>query len=302
MIVDIHMHSHRKLATAPGGPPPEERAKRFLLQDYQASKGEVDLSIIIGMKFMPSLGIETSIEDIADQVNAMPDQLAGFCSIYPDDHDAVQQLEHYVRDLKLVGLKLSPIYQQFYPNNPKHFPLYKKAMELGIPVAFHTSHATANRARLIYGDVKLLDDVALEFPDLKIIICHLGFTQYIDTINLIKKHPNVYTDVSYICHLAHLSELSTRVPPPGVHYPYFHWVQPLLYNFSTPGDPDKILFGSDFPAASAKDTLQGLRDLPQMLKQMSLPAIPKASIERIISQNWQRLYKMKNGRLAPLAW
>ncbi len=294
MIIDTHAHIHTD------GIEPGMKA-RFSPESYWRTRGEVDMAIIIGMMFK-SINFEIPNESIAALVDADPKRLAGFCSLYPDDPDAPNKLRHCVRDLGLIGLKLSPTFQSFYPNDPKCFPLYKACVELAIPVAFHTGSSLMSRpARIIYGDVKLIDEVAQEFPDLRIIVCHIGYSQYTDTIDLMKKQPNVYADCS-ICHLAGLGQ-DGHGQKPSVHYPYFHWVRPLLYNFCTMGDQDKLLLGTEYPSASGKNIVDALMALPGMMEKMGLPPIPQEKIDNIISENWKRLFKLTGqGRLVPALW
>ena len=298
MIVDVHMHAHDKGVSDPTLFEPER---------YLGTRGDTDLSIIIGMKF--NTGSNIPNDHVREMMDRYPGKFAGFCCVRPNDPEALQDLERSVTRLGLIGLKLSPIYQGFYPHDPKVFPIYRKALELGIPVAFHTADQIAVRgARLICGDLKYIDEVAIEFPDLRIIVCHLGYTRYCETIDLVKKHPNVYTDCSKICNLAGLDTWMTdRMAGPAnrasVHYPFHHWVEPLLYNFSSPGDQDKILFASDFPGATAASTLQGLRDLPEIMRGMRLPPIPTRKIENIIQENWRRVFKLNaQGTLVPATW
>ncbi len=298
MIVDTHMHIH----TAHINPGEQEM---FGFDRYMNGKGPVDVSIIFGMQFnIPGRHIPN--DHIAEVVAMRPKELAGFCSVFPHDDNAVSEIERSVKQLGLIGLKLHPLYQAFYPNDRRYFPLYKKCLDLGIPVAFHTAHTVSRQARLVYGDVLLLDDVAIEFPDLKIIICHMGYTQYINTINLIKKHPNVFTDCSNFGHLAGFDTWLTDhfgIQKPAVHYPYFHLVEPFLYNFSTPGEQHKILFGTDFPNIGGEKALKVLEELPAIMKQMGLPPIPKPCTDRIVHENWKQVFKIDSQRrLIPAAW
>ena len=297
MIVDVHMHAHSEGVSDPAMFDPDR---------YLATRGGAERSIIIGMKFR-LMGSNIPNDHVAEMAGRYPDKFAGFCCVDPYDRDAIADLERSVTTLGLIGLKLSPIYQGFYPHEPRFFPLYRKALDLGVPVAFHTSsQLQARAARTIHGDLRYIDEVALEFPDLRIIVCHLGYTHYRETINLVKKHPNVYTDCSKIANLAGMDHwitdrLGAKRSP--IHHPYHHWVEPFLYNYSMPGDQDKILFASDFPGATAENTLSALEALPALCRGMGLPPIPLEPIHRVMHENWQRLFKINGaGNLVPLGW
>ena len=294
MILDTHAHIHTE------GIKPEAK-ERFSKERYWKTKGPVEMALIIGMMFK-SIEYEIPNDSIADLVEADPTHLAGFASLYPDDPKGPKELERLVKQRGLIGLKLSPTFQNFYPHDKKVHPLYKKCVELGIPVAYHAGSSLMMRtARVLYGDVRYIDEVAQLFPELRIIICHMGYSQYIDTLDIVKKQPNVYAD----CSNSHLAGLAPEPHGhlPSVHYPYFHWVQPLLYYFCTQGDQDKLLFGTEYPSTTGAACVSALENLPDMLKGMGLPPIPQQRIHNILHENWKRVFKLDGkGRLAPATW
>jgi predicted TIM-barrel fold metal-dependent hydrolase len=104
-------------------------------QLVDASK-EADKVIVFGIK-APFCGINGDQEAIAKFVSEHSDKFIGWCSVDPNDPACVEQLEYYVTHLGLRGLKCSPIYQNWDPQDPKHLPLFKKAEALGIPVNIH---------------------------------------------------------------------------------------------------------------------------------------------------------------------
>jgi predicted TIM-barrel fold metal-dependent hydrolase len=102
-------------------------------------------------------------------------RLIPFASLNPYlIENPARELERLVRDRGFRGLKLYPTYSYFYPNDPKLYPVYAKAQELGIPVKCHTGTSVFPASRLKYGDPVYIDDVAVDFPDLVAIITHSG--------------------------------------------------------------------------------------------------------------------------------
>ena len=98
-----------------------------------------------------------------------------FCSINPNyDFDPVGKLEYFVGQLGAKGLKLLPSSQYFYPNEARMYNIYAKAQELNIPVMFHTGSSIFKNTRMKYCDLIYLDDVAIDFPKLKIVMAHSG--------------------------------------------------------------------------------------------------------------------------------
>lgn len=153
------------------------------------------------------------------------DMLVPFCSINPNTNpNPVQTLQSLV-EKGFRGLKLYPPYHLHYANETRLYPLYAKAEELGLPVMFHTGSSVFRGARLKYGDPLPLDDVALDFPDLTIIMAHSGRGVWYDTAFLLSRlHKNVYMEIS-------------GLPPRNL----------LNYFPSLEKNKDKVLFGSDFP-------------------------------------------------------
>lgn len=114
--------------------------------------------------------------------------------------------------------------------------MYEKCIEYGVPLMVHTGTSIFPRARNKYGDPMDLDDVAVDFPDLKLILAHGGRPLWMETIFfLLRRHANVYFDIS-------------SVPPSRV-LQYFPWIERVA---------DKALFGSDWPAPMVMDIGQNI--------------------------------------------
>ena len=118
---------------------------------------------------------------VSDIVKKYPDQFVGFSTVDPwKGKLAVLELERSVTKLGLRGLKLHPIHQAFFPNDPNFYPLYRKCVELDVPVLFHTGFAAAGAGypggagfKLKYSaPIPGIDDIAADFPDLTIIMAH----------------------------------------------------------------------------------------------------------------------------------
>jgi hypothetical protein len=122
------------------------------------------------------------------------DRLAHLNSIDPRRRDAVAQLERCVTEDGARGLKLHPT-AGFYPDDPICYPLYEKAQELGVPVLFHTgtqpAPMKAKFARPIF-----VDGVAADFPDLKIVMAHVGLCWWREALALAGTKWNLYVDFS----------------------------------------------------------------------------------------------------------
>lgn len=135
----------------------------------------VERAVLVAFDCETTYGFRVSNEDVAALVARHPDRFVGFASVDPNKGDrAVRELERAVRELGLRGLKLHPPTQHFYASDRAHYPLWAKAQELRIPVLCHTGHTFVG-GYLKYAEPKFLDDVAADFPALKIVLCHFGF-------------------------------------------------------------------------------------------------------------------------------
>lgn len=131
------------------------------------------------------------------------------------------------------GLKLHPPLQQFFPNDPIAYPLYEVFAEAKLPVLFHTGHSGIGTGmpggggvRQKYGNPLHIDDVAVDFPDLPIILAHPSFPWQDEAISVCLHKPTVYIDLS------------------GWSPKYF---SATLIQYANSLLKHKVLFGSDYP-------------------------------------------------------
>jgi predicted TIM-barrel fold metal-dependent hydrolase len=157
-----------------------------------------------------------------------------FASIDPTrGAPAVQEARRLVAAGAIRGLKLHPPVQQFFANDPIAYPLYEVFAEAKLPVLFHTGHSgigTGMRGgggiRLKYGNPMYIDDVAVDFPDMPIILAHPSFPWQDEAISICLHKSQVYIDLS------------------GWSPKYF---SPTLVQYANTLLKHKILFGSDYP-------------------------------------------------------
>jgi predicted TIM-barrel fold metal-dependent hydrolase len=239
-------------------------------EEHWSAAQAADRVVVFGMQARAS-GIWVPNEVIADYVRQHPEKLIGWASVDPNEPDCVEQLRYAVDTLRLRGVKLGPVYQHWDPQDPKHWPLLAECQRLGIPALFHQGTTFPSQAKLRWGNPLQLEDLALEFPDLRIIIAHLGHPWEEDTVALVRKAPNVWADIS------------------AVHYrPWRYWqamVTAMEY-----GVTHKFLLASDFPSATIDNVIHGLRNVNRIVEGTQLPKIPTEIQERIISENWRQFF------------
>jgi predicted TIM-barrel fold metal-dependent hydrolase len=131
---------------------------------------------------------------VYEAVKAHPTRLVGMACVVPYVPDAVEQLEYYVTRYGFRGLKLVPSVQQFCPTDPRIVPVVKKCVELDIPILIHTTAVPVPGTRSRLDDPLEVDDLALAFPEAKLIIAHGD--PFGPGPAIAGKHPNVYMDTT----------------------------------------------------------------------------------------------------------
>jgi uncharacterized protein len=173
-----------------------------------------------------------SNDAVLEYAAANPDVAIPFVSINPHRGEAVREARRLVA-AGARGLKLHPPCQEFFPNDRIAYPVYEVFAADGLPVLFHTGHSgigTGFRGgagiRLKYGNPMPIDDVAVDFPDLPIIMAHPSFPWQDEAISICLHKPQVYIDLS------------------GWSPKYF---PPVLVQYANTQLKKKVLFGSDYP-------------------------------------------------------
>ncbi len=152
-----------------------------------------------------------------------------------------------------AGIKLYPGYSPFYVSDPLYKPVYVLAKKYGVPVAIHCGDTSSPRAQLKYSHPLTVDEVAVKYPDIDFIICHMGDPWVLDTAELISKNHNVYADMSG------LIAGNAMVVHKRRHTPLFqnHFMQALVYAESY----DKLLFGTDWPLVPVAPYVKFIKSL-----------------------------------------
>ena len=204
----------------------------------------------------PFLGNDKVVEIAA----ASPDVLIPFASINPHrGKEGVEEAKRLVAGGAICGFKFHPPLQEFFANDRMAYPLYEVIAESGLPALFHTGHSGIGTrvrggggVRQKYGNPIYLDDIAVDFPDMPMIMAHPSFPWQDEAISVCLHKPQVYIDLS------------------GWSPKYF---SPLLIQYANTLLKDKMLFGSDFPVITPDRWLKdfetiGIKDevRPMILK------------------------------------
>jgi predicted TIM-barrel fold metal-dependent hydrolase len=207
---------------------------------------------------------------VADFVARAPEKLIGFACCDPTQPEYFEELKYAIEHLKLRGLKMGPIYAGFDPRDSICDPVYHYCQANGLPILFHTGTTFNHNAPLNYGRPWLFDDVAIKYPDLHMILAHVGHPFSEECLVVIRKHPHVYADISALY--------------------YRPW---QFYNTMIAAQEykvtHKLLFGSDYPFAKGPDSIQGLRNVNHVIGDSALPRVSKQVIEDILGRDALKL-------------
>jgi len=270
MIIDVHSHTweyplhfgddFRKQAIRARAGVEVDLTVRY--EDYRQAAPEETRTIVFGGKAKLS-GMWVDDTYIAEYVAKHPDTLIGFLSVDPTQPNWQDELRHGHEELGLRGIKLLSMYAGFRPDDSILDPLWEYASRHQLPVLLHTGTTFIAQAPLECTLPRHLDPVATRFPDVRMILAHLGHPYEGETVAVIRKHPNLYADIS------------------ALYYRPFQLYQSLML-VQEYGIWNKILFGTDYPFTTVNDTIEGVRNLNNMLEGTNLPRLDEEQIEQMI--------------------
>jgi predicted TIM-barrel fold metal-dependent hydrolase len=273
VIIDVHSHfweyprdftaDFRDQAKRAKGGTDFDLTVRY--EDYRAAAPPDVKTIVFGGKARLS-GVWVDDRHVAAYVATHPDTLIGFLSVDPTQPGWEDELHEGYEDLGLRGIKLLPMYAGFSPDDLRLEPLWQYAEKQRLPVLLHTGTTFISQARLDFTLPRLLDGVAIRHPEVKLILAHLGHPYEGECVVTIRKHPNVYADMS------------------ALHYRPFQFYHSLML-VQEYGVWDKVLFGTDYPFTTINATLDGLRKMNRMLEGTALPRLDEKKIEAMIARD-----------------
>ena len=237
--IDVHVHLE-----APDDDSSADRAARKYFGESGAARDANGLAeyyrsrrmafVVFSVDERLSGRPQLSNDEVADFAHANADIAIAFASIDPHrGAEGVAEARRLVSSGRVRGLKLHPPLQQFDPADRIAYPLYEVFAEARLPVLFHTGHSGIGTGmpggggiRLKYGNPMPIDDVAVDFPELPIILAHPSFPWQDEAISICLHKPTVFIDLS------------------GWSPKYF---SPTLVQYANTLLKHKVLFGSDYP-------------------------------------------------------
>ncbi len=232
------------------------------LEDYQNSAPAGTRAAVFGGKAKLS-GMWVDDKYVASYVARDPEHLVGFLSIDPTQEGWEDEMRHGHEELGLRGVKLLPMYAGFGVDDPRLEPLWKYCDEHNLPVLLHTGTTFVRQAPLACTLPRLIEPVATRYPEIRFILAHLSHPYEGECVATIRKHPNVYADIS------------------ALHYRPWQLYNSLML-VQEYGVWNKLLFGSDYPFTTVNESVDGLRNLNSQLEGTALPRLNEEEIEKLI--------------------
>ena len=203
---------------------------------------------------------------VAAFVANAPEKLVGFAACDPTQPGHFDELMYAIEQLSLRGLKMGPIYAGFDPRDRLCDPIYRYCQENGLPILFHTGTTYNSKAPLEFGRPSLLDEVAIRYPGLRMVLAHTGHPFSEECLVTIRKHPNLYADIS------------------ALYYRPWQFYNTLIaaqeYKVT-----HKLLFGSDYPFAKGQESIDGLRNANHIIAGSGLPRVSEQVIDDILGRD-----------------
>lgn len=236
-------------------------------------KAEIEKSVVSAISFTPdSTNEELSVmnEYVMDQCNKSGGRLISFCTLNPFEQNAVTRLCKLIEEDRFCGLKLHCNMQEFYPNDRRIYPIYNLMEKYQKPILFHSGGIGVKPNKDRFGQPVYFDDVACDFPDLPIILGHAGRIWYNETAMLLRKHKNVYADIS--TNFGRMEQYKNM---------------PMEQLFKTvkvwAGSSKHLIFGSDYPFYGQSETVAALSLMKT--KRSSQEIVTADEIDDVLKQN-----------------
>jgi predicted TIM-barrel fold metal-dependent hydrolase len=298
-VIDAHVHTWtreiisqkdleaRRIAAEREGMEPQLDSP---IETLQAAMSEADieraviLPIDSGLNQEMPLTMEEKTDWHADEVDGDPNLLT-FVGLDPRrGKEGLEELERAVKEKKCAGWKMYPP-NGFYPDNEEFYPYYELCSELDVPIVIHQGF-TSRFKHIKYGRPVHVDSVAVDFPNLKIVLAHVGVPWVDEALTIASKNPNVSVDVSGWQIFA--SKTPDRI--------YSMIADARLMRVF----PNRMIWGSDFPLFEQAMPLKKWRDffaklqMPDSLMEKGYPQVSQDEIEAVMWKNAARLFFGEN--------
>lgn len=263
-----------------------ELGKKLFSVDWEVfikemDEAGVDKAVVLAMDVSHVSGTRIPDDYVYEFVSKHPDRLIGFSGGCPVDAQgrfdkkALKEFEKAITEYGFKGLKLLPPEQHFYPHDKAVYPFYEKAEELDCAIMFHQGAAPHTYTLLKYARPAFLQDVANDFPNLRICVAHMGYPWTEELLALMRAHTNVYADISGMCARPYIMT----------------WDLVMAKEY---GVLNRVMWGTDYPTCRPpKKFVQWVREgLNAVAEKAGWPTFSQEEINGLLGNNARNYLKI----------
>eukprot|EP00300_Choanocystis_sp_HF-7_P011404 c17445_g1_i1.p1 GENE.c17445_g1_i1~~c17445_g1_i1.p1 ORF type:complete len:292 (-),score=37.63 c17445_g1_i1:260-1135(-) len=241
------------------------RSVTLSVEDTLAMMDEGGVSnVMMSAWYKPDGSAPSSNESVENFTQHPSGRFFGLLSVnLHDPVDAVKTIDRYAKVPGFVGLRIVPWVWNLPPNHKFYYPLFVKLCELDLPFCTQVGHTGPLRPSETGRPIPYIDEIALQFPQLKIVCGHIGYPWTTEMIAVAWKHQNVFIDTSAYTPAAY--------PPELVEF------------MKTKIGMKKVMFGSNFPQLTWK----------KLTRQLDRLGLPRDVLEHFLYKNAERVFKVK---------
>jgi predicted TIM-barrel fold metal-dependent hydrolase len=273
MIIDCHVHLnnyHEQIKVSL-----EESLEKL---EQSMEEAGIDYSLVLTSYLVSPQRPSTA--QVVKAIDKVPNLgvVAGISYLHYKERN-LRELADFLQDGLVKGLKLYPGYEPFYPHDRRLKVVYELAEEFDVPVMIHSGDTYSPTGKLKYSHPLEVDEVAVDYPKVKLVICHLGNPWLTDCMEVVYKNANVYSDLSGLV----LGEFTAAFED----YMSDEIEDVIVYA----GESDKFLFGTDWPICS-------MRSYVEFMKKLEITDEARLAI---MYENTRKLFKLPLPPAAPAA-
>jgi hypothetical protein len=242
------------------GHTPEEFVK--IMDEAGVDKVLIPAIKMRSYKYYNEMVWNISNEEVYEVVKKFPDRFVGIAGFNPLDRmDGIREVERAIKEYGFKGVYIHTYGYGIPINDRLYYPLYAKCVELGVPVSMQIGHSAEHMPSSL-GRPILLDDIALDFPELNIIGAHVGWPWSEEMIALAWKHENVYMGID-------------------AHAPQY--LEQSVINFMNTRGQSKVMYGTNWPAVLHKQSVEYIK---------TKTGLKEKVVNKILRDNAARVYKL----------
>lgn len=271
-IIDCHIHLNNYNEINKTEDKVLSLDERFRILLESMDNNNVDYSLILSSYVVDEDRPSTS--QLVDLVkNKDKNNRIGIVGGFTIDNHTDEDLKNYREWLKdgiIKGIKLYCGYEHHYPYDDRYQKVYDMCIEFDYPLMVHTGDSFSPKSKVKYAHPLNIDDIAVDNPELKIIMCHIGNPWIVDCQEVIYKNRNVYADISGLI----VGDFTLSAQDH-----YINKIRELLHYI---GEPHRLLYGSDWPICNMSSYLKFTQNLQ----------LDKESFELLMFKNAQKIFKI----------